>query len=73
MQSTIILTRTSAEMRGRVMGLLAFAIGSAPLGALEQSILVERLGAPFTVALNAILCGVLVAWIGWRSRLLRLP
>jgi predicted MFS family arabinose efflux permease len=73
MQSTIILTRTSAEMRGRVMGLLAFAIGSAPLGALEQSILVERLGAPFTVALNALLCGALVAWIGWRSRLFRLP
>ncbi len=71
MQSTIILSRTTPEMRGRAMGLLAFAIGTAPLGALEQSILVERLGAPFTVAVNAAACGLLVAWVGWRSRLLR--
>jgi MFS family permease len=72
MQSTIILSRTSQEMRGRAMGLLAFAIGSSPVGSLEQSILVERLGAPFTVAANAVLCGILVFWTGWTSGLLRL-
>jgi MFS family permease len=72
MQSTIVLSRTAPEMRGRAMGLLAFAIGSAPLGALEQSILVERFGAPLTVAVNALACGALVAWIGWQSTLLRL-
>jgi len=71
MQSTIILSRTSQEMRGRAMGLLAFAIGSAPVGSMEQSLLVERLGAPFTVAANALVCAALVFWIGWRSRLLR--
>ena len=71
MQSTIILSRTPPEMRGRAMGLLAFAIGTAPVGALETSILVERLGAPFTVAFNAVVCGALVAWSGWTSGLLR--
>jgi MFS family permease len=71
MQSTIILSRTSVEMRGRAMGLLAFAIGTAPLGAFEQSVLVERLGAPLTVAANALVCGLLVACLGWQSRLLR--
>ncbi len=71
MQSTIILSRTSQEMRGRAMGLLAFAIGSAPVGSMEQSLLVERIGAPLTVAANALVCAALVFWIGWRSRLLR--
>ncbi|MDQ3702967.1 MAG: MFS transporter [Chloroflexota bacterium] len=69
MQSTIILTRTSPVMRGRAMGLLAMAIGSAPFGALEMGLLVERLGAPLAVAANAVLCGLLVAWVAWRARL----
>ncbi len=73
MQSTIVLSRTSPEMRGRAMGLLAFAIGTAPLGALETGLLVERFGAPAAVAFNAMLGAALVAWVGWRSSLLRFP
>lgn len=69
MQSTIILTRSSPVMRGRAMGLLAMAIGSAPFGALEMGLLVERLGAPLAVAANAVLCGLLVSWVAWRARL----
>ncbi|HEX2184245.1 MAG TPA: MFS transporter [Chloroflexota bacterium] len=69
MQSTIILSRAAPEMRGRVMGLLAMAIGSAPLGALELGLLVERLGAPLAVAVNATLCGLLVALVAWRTGL----
>jgi MFS family permease len=70
MQSTIILSRTTPAMRGRAMGLLAMAIGSAPLGALEMGLLVERLGAPLAVALNAALCGVVVVAVAWRNGLL---
>ena len=73
MQSTITLSRAEPAMRGRAMGLVALAIGSAPLGTLEVGALVEWLGAPLAVALNAGLCGALVAAVGWRSRLLRSP
>ncbi len=69
MQSTIILTRSSPAMRGRAMGLLAMAIGSAPLGALETGLLVELIGAPMAVAANAGVCGLLVFWVAWRARL----
>jgi predicted MFS family arabinose efflux permease len=67
MQSTIILSRTSPAMRGRAMGLLAMAIGSAPIGALVTGLLVERFGAPLALALNGALCGVLVAIVAWRA------
>jgi MFS family permease len=67
MQSTIILGRATPAMRGRVMGLLAMAIGSAPIGALETGLLVERLGAPRAVGLNALLCAVLVSLVAWRA------
>ncbi len=51
------------------MGLVALAIGSAPLGALEIGALVEWLGAPAAVAINAAVCGILVAAMGWRAGL----
>ena len=73
MQSAIILGRTPPAMRGRAMGLLAMAIGSAPLGALETGILVERLGAPAAVAVNAVVCALLILAVARRSGLLRLP
>jgi MFS family permease len=71
MQTTILLSRTSVAMRGRVLGLQALTIGSAPLGALQLSLVVERLGAPLAVALNAACCGVAVSLVTWRSRLIR--
>lgn len=67
MQSTIILSRAEPGMRGRAMGLLALAIGSAPLGALEIGLLVNWLGAPAAVGLNAGLCVLLVAWLWLRA------
>jgi hypothetical protein len=73
MQSAINLGRTPPAMRGRAMGLLAMAIGSAPLGALETGILVERLGAPAAVAVNAVVCALLILAVARRSGLLRLP
>lgn len=70
MQSTIILSRADPAMRGRAMGLLALAIGSAPAGALEVGVLVERFGAPLAVGLNTAICGVLVAWVAYRARII---
>ncbi|HEX2324893.1 MAG TPA: MFS transporter [Chloroflexota bacterium] len=67
MQSTIILGRTSPAMRGRAMGLLAMAIGSAPIGAFLTGLMVERFGAPLALAVNGALCGVLVAAVAWRA------
>jgi predicted MFS family arabinose efflux permease len=71
MQTTILLTRTSAAMRGRVLGLQALTIGSAPFGALELSALVAHVGAAPAVALNAAVCAAAVALVGWRSGLAR--
>lgn len=67
MQSSIILSRTDAAMRRRAMGLLAMAIGSAPAGALEVSLLVGRWGAPLAVAVNSALCLALVYLAATRS------
>jgi len=69
MQSTLILSRTEPAMRGRVVGLLAFCIGSAPAGSLLLGALVERLGPPAAVSLLGALCGVLVIWSASRARL----
>jgi MFS family permease len=71
MQTTLLLSRTTPAMRGRILGLQALTIGSAPLGAFELSRLVEGLGAPLAVAINAAVCTVAVAAVSWRSGLLR--
>jgi hypothetical protein len=56
-------------MRGRVLGLQALTIGSAPVGAFALSLSVAQLGAPLAVTLNAALCAAAVALVAWRSRL----
>ena len=59
-QSTIILRAAPEELRGRAMGALTLAIGTAPIGLLEIGALTELVGAPLAVAANAALCGLLV-------------
>jgi MFS family permease len=61
LQSTIILARASDQLRGRAMGALTLAIGSAPFGTLEMGAVTVLLGAPLAVALNAGVCAALVA------------
>jgi len=61
LQSTIVLSRASDQLRGRAMGALTLAIGSAPIGAIEIGLAALVFGAPIAVALNAGLCAVLVA------------
>ena len=50
MQPTLLLLESSAEMRSRVMGLLVFCIGAAPVGMLMTGILAEWLGASKALA-----------------------
>lgn len=69
MQSTLILSRTEPAMRGRVVGLLAFCIGSAPLGSLLLGALVEQLGPQVAVSILCALCAALVLWSAGRARL----
>ncbi len=60
LQSTIVLGSASDQLRGRAMGALTLAIGSAPVGTLEIGALTVLLGAPLAVALNAGACAALV-------------
>jgi MFS family permease len=60
LQSTIVLSSSSDQLRGRAMGALTLAIGSAPVGTLEIGALTVLLGAPLAVALNAGACAALV-------------
>ena len=53
MQSTIFLTHTQAEMRGRVMGMLAVTIGAGPIGTLVLGVAAESFGAPDAVAVSS--------------------
>jgi len=69
MQSTLILSRTEPAMRGRVVGLLAFCIGSAPLGSLLLGGLVERTGPQAAVASLCAVSAVLVIWAATRAHL----
>ena len=69
LQSTIVLSQSSDQLRGRAMGALTLAIGSAPIGTLEIGALALVLGAPLAVALNAGLCAALV--VGTAVRLPR--
>ena len=71
MQSTLMLSRASPALRGRAMGLLTLAIGSAPLGAIEMGAMAERWGTPLAIGVNALLCAVAVAAVAWRSPQLR--
>jgi len=60
LQSTIVLSGASDQLRGRAMGALTLAIGSAPFGTLEIGAVALLVGAPLAVALNAGLCAALV-------------
>jgi len=65
-QSTIILGAASEQLRGRAMGVLTLAIGTAPIGLLEMGALTSLFGAPLAVAANSALCAVLVLWTAVR-------
>lgn len=54
MQSIMIISTTPAEMRGRVLGVLAVTIGTGPVAALAVGTIAETAGAPAAVMTIAI-------------------
>ena len=61
MQSIIVVSSTRPEMRGRVLGVLAVAIGSGPIGALHVGWLATQIGTDTAVLAIAIAGFVLTA------------
>lgn len=59
-QSTIVLGAASDQLRGRAMGALTLAIGTAPIGLLEIGALTTLVGASTALAANAAACAILV-------------
>lgn len=64
--NTVIQTRVSDGMRGRVMGIWALVFGGMmPIGGLESGLLSNAVGVPWAVAVGALVCagaGV-VTWL----------
>lgn len=60
LQSTILLTLASVEMRGRVMGLLSLCIGAAPLGIFGAGVIADLIGAPYIVRLGGVVSVIVV-------------
>ncbi len=61
MQSSIILVRSSDEMRSRAMSTLVVAIGVGPFGRLQSGALAETWGAQGSVGIMAALGGLGIA------------
>lgn len=75
MQSIIVISSTRPEMRGRVLGVLAVAIGFGPLGALQVGWLASIFGANVAVVLIAVAGIALTAAtvLVYRRFLVRIP
>jgi MFS family permease len=66
LQTTIVLSTATDQLRGRAIGALTLAIGTTPFGSLEIGALAVALGAPLAMALNAGLCAILVVAVALR-------
>ncbi|MFN0025970.1 MAG: MFS transporter [Acidimicrobiales bacterium] len=65
-QTALAITTTSAELRGRAMGLLSMAIGALPIGMYGLGELAQAFGAPAAlVVFNIAGLSGLVLWL-WR-------
>ena len=75
MQSIIVVSSTRPEMRGRVLGVLAVAIGSGPIGALHIGWLATQIGTDTAVLAIAITGLVLttIPLLIWRKYLRSIP
>ena len=51
MQTTLVITSTPAEVRGRIMGVLSVCIGTGPLGFYHIGLLADWIGARDAIAL----------------------
>jgi MFS family permease len=67
--NTVIQTTVPDELRGRVNGVFAFLfVGMAPLGNLQAGVLADRIGAPLTLVIGAIVTGVVTVLVLLRKR-----
>lgn len=66
-QSTIILGAAGDALRGRAMGVLTLAIGSAPIGMLLVGALAGSFGAPIAVAASASAGALAIGLTSWRT------
>ncbi|MFN0090810.1 MAG: MFS transporter [Acidimicrobiales bacterium] len=66
-QSSLVITSSSEEMRGRAMGLLSMAIGGLPVGMEVLGELAELLGAGWALAISNVV-GVAVLALFLRRR-----
>lgn len=65
--NTLIQAMVPDHLRGRVMALYSMMfMGMAPFGALLGGALADRMGAPATIAMGAIICLGGAAWFGLR-------
>jgi MFS family permease len=65
MQTTLMFLAAPAHARSRLMGLVSFCIGTAPLGLLHIGWLADELGAQqalLVMAAEGVLCMALVLW-----------
>ena len=71
-QTALAITSTSAEMRGRAMGLLSMAIGALPIGMYALGELAQAVGAPAALVIFNVagLLGLL-AWLRVRPEVLQ--
>jgi MFS family permease len=66
MQSSLVLSRSSPPMRGRAMGMVTLAIGSAPVGALLLGALADQFGVAVAIGGSSLACVVIVGTIAVR-------
>jgi len=71
MQSTLIYLTVPPQARSRIMGLLSFCIGSAPIGFLHIGWLADWLGAAPALAIMATEGLLALAFVLWRWREIR--
>jgi predicted MFS family arabinose efflux permease len=69
--NTLLQTKASDEMRGRVMGIWTLVFGgTTPLGGLEAGAVSHYLGVRWAVSIGALVCALaaLVVWLIVRQR-----
>lgn len=59
MQSSIVLTNASDDMRSRAMGSIVLGIGAGPPGRLQIGALAENFGAPIALGSQTLVCAIL--------------
>ena len=65
-QSALMISRADPAMRSRAMGAIAVCIGTQPFGILLLAAVAESYGAPFAIAMNAVLGILLLIYAGWK-------